>query len=173
MSSEAFRGLFHQKVDNKARVSIPAALRRKLDAEDPPTSDHPRTRIVMVYGGKRRKFVECYSIAGAAALAAMVEAMPLGSKDREKAERDLIMQSAEIEIDDDGRIVLPVPVREKMGFGPSDLDSGGMASFAGVTNRFKLYRQDVWKAEMAALDDEDDDDDADPLAAVSKYKIAS
>ncbi len=172
MSTEAFRGLFHQKVDNKARVSIPAALRRKLEIEDPVTADHPRPRIVMVYGGKRRKFVECYSMLGAATLSEMVETMPLGSKDRDKAERDLIMQSAEIEIDDDGRIVLPIPVREKMGFGPNDLDAGGMASFAGVTNRFKLYRQSVWASEMAALDDEDDEDDGDPLAAVSKYAKA-
>ena len=32
MASEAFRGEFYQKVDAKARVSIPAAFRRILDA---------------------------------------------------------------------------------------------------------------------------------------------
>jgi len=172
MSTEAFRGLFHQKVDNKARVSIPAALRRKLDFEDPATADAPKTRIVMVYGGKHRKFVECYTIAGAEALAGDVSAMPLGSKDRLKAERDLIMLSATVEIDEDGRIVLPHPVREKMGFLGDDLDKGGMASFAGVANRFKLYRQEVWLAEMAEIDDEDEDDDEDPLARVTKYTTA-
>ena len=33
--SEAFRGEFTQKVDGKARVSIPAAFRRVLEAGDP------------------------------------------------------------------------------------------------------------------------------------------
>jgi len=172
MSIEAFRGTFHQKVDSKARVSIPAALRRKLDLEDPVSQDAPKTRIVMVYGGRKRSFVECYSIAGAAELAADVENMPLGSKDRLRAERDFIEDSQTVEIDDDGRIVLPPAVREKIGFGANDLDAGGMATFTGATNRFKLYRNDVWKSERAALeDDEDEDDDLDPLARIAKYKI--
>ena len=171
MSTEAFRGTFHQKVDSKARVSIPAALRRKLDVEDPLTTDAPKTRIVMVYGGRRRNFVECYSIEGAAQLAADVENMPLGSRDRMRAERDFIEDSQTVEIDDDGRIVLPPSVREKMGFGTGDLDAGAVATFTGATNRFKLYRVDVWKAERAALEEDDDeDDDLDPLARIAKYK---
>jgi MraZ protein len=171
MSTEAFRGTFHQKVDSKARVSIPADLRRKLNLEDPVTQDSPKTRIVMVYGGRRRNFVECYTVAGAAELAADIENMPLGSKDRLRAERDFIEDSQTVEIDDDGRIVLPPPVREKMGFGAADLDGGAMATFAAATNRFKLYRMDVWKAERVALeDDEDEDEDADPLARIAKYK---
>ena len=72
------------------------------------------------------------------------------------AERELITQSATIEIDEDGRIVLPPKVREKMGFAPDDLSGGAEAAFAGATNRFKLYRRDVYDAELAA-DDEDDD----------------
>ena len=171
MSTEAFRGTFHQKVDSKARVSIPAALRRKLDLEDPVTADAPKTRIVMVYGGRKRNFVECYTIAGAAQLALDVENMPLGSKDRLRAERDFIEDSQTLEIDDDGRIVLPQPVRDKIGFGAAELEAGGMATFTGATNRFKLYRNDVWKAERAALDEDDEeDDDLDPLARIAKYK---
>lgn len=170
MSTEAFRGTFHQKVDSKARVSIPAALRRKLDLEDPVTADAPKTRIVMVYGGRKRNFVECYSIEGAAQLAADVENMPLGSRDRLRAERDFIEDSQTVEIDDDGRIVLPASVRDKMGYGANDLDGGTTATFTGATNRFKLYRHDVWKAERAALDDDDEDEDMDPLARIAKYK---
>ena len=41
----------------------------------------------MVYGGKARRFVECYSRAGADALAAKIEAMELGSPERDRAER--------------------------------------------------------------------------------------
>lgn len=43
----------------------------------------------MVYGGKARNFVECYSKQGADQLAADIEAMEMGSPER-VAERDLI-----------------------------------------------------------------------------------
>lgn len=165
MAAEAFRGEFYQKVDSKARVSIPAAFRRILDAEDPVTEEFPRARVYMVYGGKHRSFVECYSKAGADALAAKIEAMELGSPARDRAERDLISRSVMIEVEPDGRIVLPPKVREKMGFAADDLSGGGEAAFAGFTNRFKLYRREVYEAELA---EEDDDDGVDPLALVGR-----
>ena len=165
MASEAFRGEFYQKVDSKARVSIPAAFRRILGAEDPVTETNPRPRRYMVYGGKHRRCVECYSRAGADALAAKIEAMELGSPERDRAERDLISRSVMIEVEPDGRIVLPPKVREKMGFLGEDLAGGGEAAFAGFTNRFKLYRREVYEAELA---EEDDDDGVDPLALVGR-----
>lgn len=164
MASEAFRGEFYQKVDSKARVSIPAPFRRILEAEDPASEDFPRPRVYMVYGGKARTFVECYSKAGADRLAAQIEAMELGSPARNRAERDLISRSVMVEIDGEGRIVLPQKVREKMGFAEGELVAGE-AAFAGYTNRFKLYRREVYEAELA---DEDDDDGVDPLALVGR-----
>lgn len=164
--AEAFRGEVYQKVDAKARVSIPAAFRRILEADDPLSSDNARPRLYMVYGGKTRTFVECYSKRGADALAAEIEAMEIGSPERTRAERDLISRSAMVEIEPDGRIVLPPKVREKMGFLGDDLASGGEAAFAGFTNRFRLYRREVYDAELA----EDDEDDIDPLTLVGRHK---
>lgn len=162
MASEAFRGEFYQKVDAKARVSIPAAFRRILEAEDPSSPEFPRPRVYMVYGGASRNFVECYSKVGADALADKIEAMELGSPDRDRAERDLISRSAMVEIEPDGRIVLPPKVRAKMGF--ADMDGGGEAAFAGYTNRFKLYRREVYDAEFG----DEEDDGIDPLALVGR-----
>lgn len=164
--SEAFRGEFYQKVDAKARVSIPAAFRRILEADDPATAEFPRARLYMVYGGKARNFVECYSKQGADALSADIEAMEIGSPERIRAERDLISRSVMAEVEPDGRIVLPVKVREKMGFLGEDLAAGGEAAFAGFTNRFRLYRREVYDAELA----EDDEDDIDPLTLVGRHK---
>ncbi|MEZ5796427.1 MAG: division/cell wall cluster transcriptional repressor MraZ [Paracoccaceae bacterium] len=160
--AEAFRGEFYQKVDQKARVSIPAAFRRILEADDPARGEKGGPRLYMVYGGKSRRFVECYSKAGADALAERIEAMEIGSVDRDRAERDLISRSVMLEIEPDGRIVLPPKVREKMGFLGNDLDRGGEAAFAGFTNRFKLFRKEVYEAE------DDDDDDVDPLTRVGR-----
>ncbi len=163
--AEAFRGEVYQSVDKKARVSIPAAFRAILASDDTQKSDKGLTRVYMVYGGRTRRFVECYSKAGADALAARIEAMDLGSPERDRAERDLISRSVMVEIEPDGRIVLPQKVREKMGFLGNDLASeGGECVFAGFTNRFKLYRREVYEAELA----EDDEDDTDPLTLVGR-----
>jgi MraZ protein len=164
--AEAFRGEFYQKVDAKARVSIPAAFRRILEADDAASGEPPRPRIYMVYGGKSRNFVECYSKRGADQLAADIEAMEMGSPERVRAERDLISRSVMLELEPDGRIVLPPKVREKMGFHGDDLAGGGEAAFAGFTNRFRLYRREVYEAELA----DEDDDDIDPLTLVGRHK---
>lgn len=166
---EAFRGEFYQKVDAKARVSVPAAFRRILEADDPASDATPRARLYMVYGGKNRSFVECYSKRGADELAVQIGMMELGSKARERAERDMISRSVMAEVEPDGRIVLPPKVREKMGFLGADLSGGGEAAFAGVTNRFRLYRREVYDAELA---EDDDDDDVDPLALIGQHMRA-
>ncbi|CAN1575459.1 cell division protein MraZ [Paracoccaceae bacterium] len=163
--AEAFRGEVYQKVDAKARVSIPAAFRRILEADDPATTESSRPRVYMVYGGKARAFVECYSKRGADQLAADIEAMDMGSPERTRAERDLISRSVMVEIEPDGRIVLPARVREKMGF-TGDIPTSAEAAFAGFTNRFRLYRREVYDAELAA----DEDDDIDPLTLVGRHK---
>jgi MraZ protein len=83
-----------------------------------------------------------------------------------RAERDLISRSVMLELEPDGRIVLPPKVREKMGFHGDDLAGGGEAAFAGFTNRFRLYRREVYEAELA----DEDDDDIDPLTLVGRHK---
>lgn len=89
----------------------------------------------------------------------------MGSPERTRAERDLISRSVMVEIEPDGRIVLPQKVREKMGF-IGDLPAGAEAAFAGFTNRFRLYRREVYEAELA----DEDDDDIDPLTLVGRHK---
>ena len=120
--AEAFRGEFYQKVDGKARVSIPAAFRAVLNADDPQKGEKGGARLVLVYGGKTRNFVEGYSKRGADQLAEDIEAMEMGSPERVRAERDLISRSVMVEVDPDGRIVLPPRVREKMGAQPASAE---------------------------------------------------
>jgi MraZ protein len=164
-----FRGEFYQKVDAKARVSVPADFRHALEAEDPPKSDgaRARPRLYMVYGGKSRRFVECYSKLGMDRLTAKILAMPMDSEDRRRAERDMIQRSVVVEIEPDGRIVLPPNVRAKMGYPDGDVGGGGEAAFAGQGDRFELYRREVFAAQVAAEDD--DDDGTDPRTRIGRH----
>lgn len=164
--SEMFRGEYYQKVDSKARVLIPAAFRRVLDAGDAHTPDSPRTRMVIVYGGKNRQYCDCYSIAGADALARWVDSIPMGSDDRKKADRDLITRSATVEIDDDGRIVLPPQVRDKLGLTPEMMRVGVESVLAASTGKISLWRADTYRAENG---DDDEDDGVDALTVLGRY----
>jgi len=142
--AEAFRGEFYQRVDAKGRVSIPAAFRRILEADDPQTADPPRPRVYMIYGGANRNFVECYTKAGADALADEIALMDEGSDEREQVEFDLLSCSVMVEVEPDGRIVLPPRVREKIGLTGAAF-AGDDAAFQGRANRFRLYRKDNYE----------------------------
>lgn len=164
--AEAFRGEFYQKVDAKARVSIPAAFRRILETDDPGAANSQRPRLYMVYGGKKRTFVECYSKRGSDKLAEDIESMEDGSDERIKAELNLMTRSAMVEVEPDGRIVLPPRVREKIGLA-GEIPERAEVTFAGLSNRFRLYLRETYDAEFAA---DDDDDDTDPLTLVGRHK---
>jgi MraZ protein len=149
--SEAFRGEFNQKVDGKARVSVPAPFRRVIEAGDPGASD-ARAKFILVYGGgASRKYLECYTILGMAEVEAKIARMQTGSQERRIAERNFITMSLTAEIDEDGRIVLPPKAREKIALDSEILKDGCDCVFAGALNRFQLWRRDTYEADLAHL----------------------
>jgi MraZ protein len=133
--ADTFRGEHVQKVDAKARVSIPAPFRTVLKASDPIKGGNPR--VIIVYGGER-SYVECYSIDHMARIERRIARMKSGSPERRYMERNLITLSQIVEIDGDGRFVLSPKVREKIGM--TDLDSGDEALFAGTLQTFQIWR---------------------------------
>lgn len=146
--SEAFRGEFNQKVDGKARVSIPAPFRRVLEAGDPAFADSNRPKVVMVYGGADRKFVECYSIAEMKRVEAGIRKMQPGSPQRRYLERNLVTLSQTVEVDEDGRIVMPPKVRDKIGLSAEAMKEGSEAIFAGTLETFQIWTRDAYEAEL-------------------------
>lgn len=153
--SEAFRGEFNQKVDGKARVSIPASFRRVLESGDPSCTDGTRPKFVMVYGDggeAGRCFVECYTIAAMRRLEKRINLKPSGSQVRKALTKNYITSSHVAEVDDDGRIVLPARVRERMGLGADDLKDGIEATFAGTLDTFQIWRRDHYDAANAVQD---------------------
>ncbi len=150
--AEAFRGEFNQKVDAKARVLIPVTFRRVLEAGD---TQGPRPRIVMVYGDPRRQFVECYTIEEMTALERRILQVPTGTPERRLLERNYITLSATIEVDDDGRIVMPPKVREKLGLTADEIKTTVEAVFAGTLNTFQIWKRDAFEADLAEKEAEE------------------
>ena len=143
---ETFRGEVNQKVDGKARVSIPAAFRRVLEAGDPAWPENKCPKVIMVYGDERRQFVECYSILEMRRVEALIARLPKGAPRRRFLELNLITLSATVEIDGDGRIVLPQKVREKIGLSAHDLANGAEITFAGALETFHIWKSETYEA---------------------------
>lgn len=144
---------------------IPATFRRILDRGDERSAETPRTRIVIVYGGgSARSFCEIYTMERAELLAAKVRRMKPGSPERQKAELHLLKRSVPVDIDDDGRIVVPPQVREKLGIDADAMKDGVEAVLAGVGNRLELWRGDIYREVHAPVIEEDEDDAVDPLS---------
>jgi MraZ protein len=141
--ARVFRGEFHQKVDGKGRVSIPASFRRVLETADAEWKEGLRPRFVIVYGDHRRNFLECYSIEAMAEVDAKITKMPRGSMERRLLERLMYTLAHPTEVDEDGRIVLPQKLRDKIGLGSE-------AYFVAAADTFQIWKPDTFEAEEMA-----------------------
>lgn len=148
--SESFRGEFNQKVDGKARVSIPASFRRGLEAGDPAHPETQRPKFVIVYGGDRA-YAECYTMDQMKRTEARIRKLAPGTPQRRYLERNMVTLSQTVEVDEDGRIVLPPKVRDKIGLTPEDMKDGVEATFAGALETFQIWKRGTYDAENAAL----------------------
>ncbi len=155
-----FRGESHHKVDAKGRVSIPALFRRVLEAGDPEWTDGLRPQLVIVYGDHRRKFLECYTIEAIDEVDARIDNMQRGSHERRMAERLINGQSLPTEVDNDGRLVLPQKLREKIGLKSE-------AFFIASGDRFQIWNPDTYITEETSKTEawlDEQPDDFDPLS---------
>ena len=148
--TEAFKGEVYLKVDNKARVSIPAAMRHILDLADPGDRSRSRCRFVMIYGAGGHH-AQCYSMTGIQALYDTIYSHPVGSPEREDLETAFVARSHDVDIDEDGRIVLPPKIRQRMGVTADDMAKGFGAVFVGKLDRFEVWKADTYDAETPDL----------------------
>ncbi|KUP93758.1 division/cell wall cluster transcriptional repressor MraZ [Tritonibacter horizontis] len=153
--AQGFRGESHHKVDSKGRVSIPASFRRVLEAADPNWQPGGNPELVIVYGDKRRKHLECFTMEAIAEVDAKIAALPRGSKPRKILERMFSGQSLLTSVDETGRLVLPAKLRQKI-----ELDNEAFFIASGDT--FQIWKPETYDevemAEAEALLDEFPDD---------------
>ena len=137
-----FRGSETFKVDAKGRVSIPAAFRRVIEASDPDWVPGNRPNIVMVYGGERQNWLEVYTMKAIEEIDEDIERMQRGSWDRLQLEELMHGQAQEMQIDEDGRLVLPQKLRDKIGL-------QGEAFFISAGDYFKIWKPETYAAAYA------------------------
>lgn len=139
---QAFSGEAYQKVDAKGRMSIPAPFRRVLEAGDPDWAAGRTLRFQVIYGEHLKDALHAYSIEEFGRIADQINAMPRGSRDRAKLNFLMITQSATLDIDKDGRMIMPLAMRKKLGI------EEGEIYFRGAGDHFEMWKADTFQAEV-------------------------
>jgi MraZ protein len=126
-------------MDPKGRVSIPALFRRVVEAADPEWSEGKRPNLVIIYGDHRRKYLECYTIEAIEEIDDQISDLQRGSPERELLEKLYGGQSHPTQIDEDGRIILPQKLREK-------IELENEAFFIASGDRFLIWKPETYQA---------------------------
>ena len=154
-----FRGEGLHKVDSKGRVSIPALFRRVIEFCDPNCIQNGSPELVIVYGDKRKEYLECYTIEAIEEVDKKIDVLPRGSRKRKILERFFNGKSFPTSIDDTGRLVLPAKLREKTGIKKE-------AYFIAAGDTFQIWNPETYEQDQSNADSWLDElpDDLDPLS---------
>lgn len=144
-----FRGEGTQKVDAKGRVSILATYRPAIRNGDPNWTEGKLPEFVIVYGGERRNYLECFTIDAAMEVDARIAALPRGSRDRRRLHKLFHGQSLTANVDETGRIVLPKFLRDK-------LNITSEAYFISAGDTFQIWEPTTYARIEGGADDFDD-----------------
>lgn len=134
MGRANFTGEYPLKVDGKGRMSIPASFRRVLEANDPDWTEGLNPRLHILHGPHLKDHLTVYSATSFQRIADGIDNMPLGDPNRDRMSRLILGKSLEMEVDKDGRIVLPLRQRQKLGL------TEGEITFMGAGDHFEIWK---------------------------------
>lgn len=140
----SFSGTHELKMDGKGRMSVPADFRRVLEANDADFRDGDLPRMRLLYGPQLRNHLVVYSLDAYADIVRRLEALPEGEIDTTMAFRMIVGMSMQIDIDKDGRIVMPQKQREKLG-----LPEGGEVVLTGAGRKFEIWSAATYQTTIA------------------------
>jgi MraZ protein len=142
-------------------MSIPADFRRVLESGDPDWTPGLSPRMYLLYGDHLKNELHGYTVDEFSAVIAQINAMPRGSAAKKKLSHLYIGQSIKLDVDKDGRTVMPIRQREKLGLKDGEL------YFRGVGDHFEIWKSETFTEEVGEslkgwLDEQGED--FDPLS---------
>jgi MraZ protein len=120
-----FLGEFEHTIDEKGRVAIPARFREELGE-----------RFVVTKGFDL--CLQAFPMSYWQELTEKVNRLPIGSPDARNIRRILFSPAAEVEIDRQGRILVPQPLREHAGLAEEVV-------ITGMSSYFELWSGQRWR----------------------------
>lgn len=139
-----FTGEIDQKVDSKGRMSVPADFRRALEAGDPHWQPGQPVRAQLIYGDHLHERVQVYSMIEFDKIVDRIAAMPDSDPNKDNVTHLMITQSEPLGIDKDGRTVMALKHRQKLG-----IESGEL-SFRGRITHFEIWKKSDYVKEVTA-----------------------
>jgi MraZ protein len=115
-------------------VAVPAKFRPQLE-----------TGLVVTRGFEHCLFV--YPMDEWQALSQRVSALSVGQAEARQLRRLLFASAFDTELDNQGRILVPAPLRDYAGIGDA-------AVIAGMNTYFEIWSKDAWANEQAGLAEE-------------------
>ncbi len=124
-----FFGEFEYRIDEKGRVPIPPRFRREL-----------REGVVLTPGTE--KCITAYPLAEWKKLATSFTSSSVTPNKLRRLQRALFATAFSVNIDGQGRVVLPIPLRQYAGIEDEVV-------IAGANNYLELWNKDLWESEKA------------------------
>ncbi|ARO14928.1 RsmH methytransferase inhibitor [Ketogulonicigenium robustum] len=140
----SFTGEYVQKIDGKGRMSIPADFRRVLEGHDPDWAPGANPGLYLLYGEHLKNCLHVYTVAAFRQIAQGIQAMPQGAPQRRIASRLILGQSVRLDVDKDGRVVMPADQRAKLGI------AEGEVRFTGAGDHFEIWENQTFANTIAA-----------------------
>ena len=148
MGSFSFTGEYPQRIDGKGRMSIPSDFRRVLEASDPDWAEGLPARLYLLYGDHLQDRLEAWTVAAFDEVAERLKAMrprtPEESRLKALRLRLVLGQSVRLDVDRDGRIVMPARQRAKLGL------TEGEVVFSGAGDHFEIWAAATFEEKVAA-----------------------
>src|SRR5258708_1150928 len=130
-----FLGEYLHTVDGKGRIAIPARFRAKIEGG-----------AVLTRGIEQCLYV--YTLETWERKAAALEAADLDPAVRRRVERPLFSQPHDVELDAQGRLLVPLKLRKYA-------EIGGEAVIVGARDRFEVWGAERWQAYADELESAD------------------
>jgi MraZ protein len=122
-----FKGTYRHRIDPKGRVPVPAAFRRAL-------AEGGQARLVATV---LDQCLAVYPLAEWQRLEGQLRQLPAFSREVKALTRMLASRAADCELDVQGRILLPAPLR-------AAAELAGEVVVIGVVDRFELWAPERW-----------------------------
>jgi MraZ protein len=148
LATTSFTGEYPQRIDGKGRMSIPSDFRRVLEGNDPNWTDGLSPSLYLLYGEHLKDRLEAYTVSAFDAIAEQIMAIrPTNAEQMQRkqmSQRLILGQSVRLEVDRDGRIVMPLRQRQKLGL------TEGEVVFSGAGDHFEIWAARTYEEKVAA-----------------------
>ena len=148
-----FKGINNINIDVKGRMAIPAKYRACIES-------NAASRMVVTIDTED-KFLLLYDLSEWEKIEKKITALPTFNKATRRIQRLLIGHATDVELDSQGRILLPSQLRSY-----ADIDK--KITLIGQGNKFEIWSSDVWQHSCDEwLQEENDGSLPDELSDIS------